>query len=551
MKLRFLKGRFRGRLVELNEDGFCVGRDEDSDLCLDEEGISRQHCKLYKVGDDWFVQDLGSTNGVRVNGEHIGDRSYQLKVGDRVGLYNQLLLFTDDRDIVDVGALPVPGTAAEGAAGQPLVETAVAGGEAVTPESEGAAPSAARPSGAGPVPWGRVLILLIVAAVLGWFAYITFVVPPASDSETDGAASAQRSKDGGEGTVGAEAGEGTTSGAQTAAVEWDEAPIEEAPREGDLAVPEPPRERDPRPDDPGAAGEPAGGQGAPTAVDVVIETEPPGASISIDGRDHGATPAVVRGLAPGRHMLSLSLEGYEELVRQIYNPGMLPDRPYELRLKAGAILVRSTPAGAAVVHGSQLLGHTPLLLENLPAGRHELRLISYGCEPVRQMVTVDDVRGQGLDVILVAPLGGLEIVTLPAGCEVSIDDTLKGVTRQAADTARNQSDPFRVTGLKEGEHLVRVEHPNGGSKVERAVVKRGQIVTVPVRLWVLDTKVVLTDGTVKHGMRVSTNEFGDVILAEPKTNRYLKEQIKEITPLTPEEAQALRRERGGDAAEME
>ena len=83
MKLRFLKGRMSGRTVDVSPMGFTVGRTDGNDLQIDEEGISRRHCRVFYEDGTWFVEDMGSTNGVRVNGTKVTGR-FSIKSGDRI-----------------------------------------------------------------------------------------------------------------------------------------------------------------------------------------------------------------------------------------------------------------------------------------------------------------------------------------------------------------------------------------------------------------------------------------------------------------------------------
>lgn len=60
------------RAVPLDRERYTVGRSSNNDLCYpDDSGLSRQHLVLERVGDSWFVQDLGSKNGTFVNGVRI------------------------------------------------------------------------------------------------------------------------------------------------------------------------------------------------------------------------------------------------------------------------------------------------------------------------------------------------------------------------------------------------------------------------------------------------------------------------------------------------
>ena len=54
-----------------------MGRDEDADIRVDEPLVSRAHARIERRGDTYFVQDLGSTNLTRVNGEVVSERALQ------------------------------------------------------------------------------------------------------------------------------------------------------------------------------------------------------------------------------------------------------------------------------------------------------------------------------------------------------------------------------------------------------------------------------------------------------------------------------------------
>ncbi len=48
-----------------------------------EAGVSRRHCRIFRQGDQFFVEDLQSTNGTKVNGQFIPpNRPHPLKDGD-------------------------------------------------------------------------------------------------------------------------------------------------------------------------------------------------------------------------------------------------------------------------------------------------------------------------------------------------------------------------------------------------------------------------------------------------------------------------------------
>ena len=70
------------RRLALTGSRLTVGRDPASDLVLSDSTVSRQHATLVLRGDTWWVVDLGSTNGVRVNGLRTSEQP--LGRGDRI-----------------------------------------------------------------------------------------------------------------------------------------------------------------------------------------------------------------------------------------------------------------------------------------------------------------------------------------------------------------------------------------------------------------------------------------------------------------------------------
>lgn len=96
MNLYFLNGKRKGEQWELVPPGICIGREVDNDIQILAGGISRYHAKLeYIEGDKWKIQDLGSTNGTRLNGKKI-DNPAILKAGDEIQIGEQVLRFDLD-----------------------------------------------------------------------------------------------------------------------------------------------------------------------------------------------------------------------------------------------------------------------------------------------------------------------------------------------------------------------------------------------------------------------------------------------------------------------
>lgn len=71
MKLTCLKGTNAGESREFNPPGIFVGRQEENDLHILEEGVSQYHSKILFADGKWIIYDLNSSNGTKVNGKYI------------------------------------------------------------------------------------------------------------------------------------------------------------------------------------------------------------------------------------------------------------------------------------------------------------------------------------------------------------------------------------------------------------------------------------------------------------------------------------------------
>ena len=75
-----------GKRMPVGAGGALIGRSRECDIVLQDSNVSRRHAEIRPTGGDgWTITDLGSTNGVRVNGRAISSAT-PLSPGDEIAV---------------------------------------------------------------------------------------------------------------------------------------------------------------------------------------------------------------------------------------------------------------------------------------------------------------------------------------------------------------------------------------------------------------------------------------------------------------------------------
>ena len=81
-----------GKRMVVGPGGAVLGRSRDCDIVVGDANVSRHHAEIRPAGDGWTIADLGSTNGVLVNGRRARG-AVPLAAGDQVELGTSTLQF--------------------------------------------------------------------------------------------------------------------------------------------------------------------------------------------------------------------------------------------------------------------------------------------------------------------------------------------------------------------------------------------------------------------------------------------------------------------------
>jgi outer membrane receptor for ferrienterochelin and colicins len=126
---------------------------------------------------------------------------------------------------------------------------------------------------------------------------------------------------------------------------------------------------------------------------IVVTGEPQRFELHLDGaREPLLSGNGTAKVIPGRHVVALEARGYagQQLIIQVQPDEMAPVRfsLSPLPPPSGALIVKSNLDGALVRIDGREAGFTPSVIDNIPAGRHEVQVLSEGREPVIQQLEI-------------------------------------------------------------------------------------------------------------------------------------------------------------------
>jgi hypothetical protein len=105
--------RYQLNDVDLVEGEFVIGRGATAALCLDDPLVSRAHARLNVDTESVSIEDLGSRNGVKVNGQRIqGTRA--LAAGDQILIGSQEMVLLSRRDVAADTLVQAPSARGDG-----------------------------------------------------------------------------------------------------------------------------------------------------------------------------------------------------------------------------------------------------------------------------------------------------------------------------------------------------------------------------------------------------------------------------------------------------
>jgi formylglycine-generating enzyme required for sulfatase activity len=181
---------------------------------------------------------------------------------------------------------------------------------------------------------------------------------------------------------------------------------------------------------------------------VSISSVPAGASIEVDGKPAGVTPAKVE-MDSGMRRVQVSAPGLKAWTSTVVVAAGVPQAlgPIALGAADARVVVRSVPAGAQVTTGGSYRGVTPLTLELAPGVTHSVTVARAGYAPATREILAESGKDSQIDVRLTAQLVEVRVQGQPADAEVFINGSSQG---KAPATLRLPASRHRIEVRKEG-----------------------------------------------------------------------------------------------------
>lgn len=186
----------------------------------------------------------------------------------------------------------------------------------------------------------------------------------------------------------------------------------------------------------------------PAWANLSFTSNPPGAIVTVDGEELGATPLTAEVLE-GKREVMVKLPAHKAWTSSLrVTAGQdqnLP--PIELEPADGLVMLRTTPANASVTVNGTYRGLTPLELELPPGEAHRITFFLNGYQEATRTVRTSAEEESSLNVTLEPILSKVRISANPPDAELYVNGVFKGPASQEVELlAASQTIEVRKEG---------------------------------------------------------------------------------------------------------
>lgn len=166
-----------------------------------------------------------------------------------------------------------------------------------------------------------------------------------------------------------------------------------------------------------------------------VISDPLEAKVYIDEVEKGLTPIVISDLKAGYHDVSIRFKDYSDSKQSVLIKNNVVEELNITLNKQATVFIKSDPSGAIIIMDGIAKGKTPKSLQ-LSAGEHTIDLRKLGYYHSNSTIILKPGEKLTRELKLDPWQGSLSVTTIPAGAEVYVNDTKRGVTPLMIDQLR-------------------------------------------------------------------------------------------------------------------
>lgn len=179
---------------------------------------------------------------------------------------------------------------------------------------------------------------------------------------------------------------------------------------------------------------------------LLVQSEPAGAEVLVNGASRGTTPNLITDLTVGDYRFTFRSTGYQDRVIDVSVRDRTPQRIHTTLVPdTGTLQLSSDPIGARIILNGMDRGFTPAVIDRIQSGENTLQLQMDGYQPYQQELRITAGEQETLNAVLTPIPASLQIVTIPAGARIYINNQYRGES------------PITLNDVSPGEYRLRAE----------------------------------------------------------------------------------------------
>lgn len=192
---------------------------------------------------------------------------------------------------------------------------------------------------------------------------------------------------------------------------------------------------------------------------VYITTDPPGSVIVFDGAAQPTSPCTMESVTPGRHLIIARKAGHREArLSVVVSAGQRLPVDMKLEVVHGLAIIHSKPSGADISIDGAHRGRTPLLITDLPLGKHRVKFETIGYKDKVVVLNVSDRTPRKISENLISDSARIILNSEPQGASVLLNGVERNKTPCVIDRIPSGIVELGVqlSGYHDYQHTLRV-----------------------------------------------------------------------------------------------